>query len=154
MSNSESFCTWRIAATAGSTVRSSASVDDVSSFSTAVMNLLLARSDLAKTTLRSGTEPFSSPPCLNRAATPSFRCAAAAVSARSHLAFLSATSSTLARDGGGGMTSTSLPPSAAPLLPRTARELASAMGLRPPPDIGVPDIGAPVGVGIIAPPPP
>ena len=53
------------------------------------------------------------------------------------------------------MASTSLPSEGAFLLPRTARELASAMGLRPPPpDIGVPDIGAPVGVGIIAPPPP
>ena len=35
-------------------------------------------------------------------------------------------------------------------MPRTARELASAMGLRPP-VVGVP-AGAPVGVGIIAPP--
>ena len=157
MSNVESFCVCTMACTAGSTVRSSASSEDVSNFSTAVTNLALASKDLAKTTLRRGTEPVSSPPCLKSSFTPPLRCASAAASARSCLAFLSAASSTLARDGGGGMAPASVAPFAsAGLLPRTLRELASAKGLSPAPGpvIGVPPPGAPnaTGVGIMLPP--
>ena len=157
MSNVESFCVCTMACTAGSTVRSSASSEDVSNFSTAVTNFALASKDLAKTTLRSGTEPVSSPPCLKSSFTPPLRCASAAASARSCLAFLSAASFTLARDGGGGMAPASVAPFAsAGLLPRTLRELASAKGLSPAPGpvIGVPPPGAPnaTGVGIMLPP--
>ena len=61
----------RTCATMRSTVGNNASSDCVSSFSTALMNPLRFSRLFAKSTLRRGTPPVASPPCLNRFATPS-----------------------------------------------------------------------------------
>ena len=70
-STADSSCTSRTCATMRSTVGNNASSDCVSSFSTALMNPLRFSRLFAKSTLRRGTPPVASPPCLNRFATPS-----------------------------------------------------------------------------------
>ena len=76
----ETACVSRIAVATRSAVAINASGEDASSFSIALRNPFELFSDLANSTLRSGTVPLASPPCLNRSETP---CASAAAASRS-----------------------------------------------------------------------
>ena len=110
-------CVSRIAAATRSAVFIKASAEDESSFSTALRNPFERFRDLANSTLRSGTVPLASPPCLNRSETP---CASAAAA---KLCSAAASASRVSESVSGFFSST--PPSAAsrgasPVLARFA----------------------------------